>query len=186
MVTYILIAAALFLMAGVIWLYNRLVGKWQMVNNGWADVDVQLRRRSDLVPRLVETVSAYASHERSLFEDIADKRSAAEIAGEDPVRRGEAEGAFSRPVARLLFLAEAYPDLKASENFLDLQEELARTENQIEMARRFYNGAVRELNTMVQSFPANLVASVIGFSPRAYFEIEPADREAPQVRLAPS
>lgn len=183
---YGLVAAALALLVGVIWLYNLLVHKWQMVNNGWADIDVQLKRRSDLVPRLVDVVRAYAAHERNLFEDIAEKRAAAQIAGEDPVRRAEAEGAFSAPVTQLLALAEAYPDLKASMNFADLQNELVDTENQIEMARRFYNGAVRELNTAVQSFPANLVAPLIGFSPRDYFEIRGAGREAPQVRLTPT
>ncbi len=186
MVIYILIAAALVLLVGFIWLYNLLVRQWQMVNNGWADIDVQLKRRSDLVPRLVDVVRAYASHERSLFEDIAEKRSLAEIAGEDPVRRAAAESAFSRPVTRLLALAEAYPDLKASLNFSDLQNELVDTENQIEMARRFYNGAVRELNTTVQSFPANLVAPMIGFSPRDYFEVASGERETPQVRLTPT
>lgn len=186
MVIYILIAAALVLLVCLIWLYNLLVSKWQMVNNGWADIDVQLKRRSDLVPRLVEVVSAYASHERNLFEDIAEKRSMAEIAGEDPSRRAEAEEALSRPVRQLLALAEAYPDLKASANFADLQKELVETENKIEMARRFYNGAVRELNTTVESFPASLVAAVIGFSTRSYFEIEAADRAAPQVTLTRS
>lgn len=186
MVIYILIAAVLVLLVGLIWLYNRLVSQWQMVNNGWADIDVQLKRRADLVPRLVEVVSAYAAHERTLFEDIAEKRMRAETAGEDPGRRAEAEEAFSRPVRQLLALAEAYPDLKASSNFASLQTELVETENKIEMARRFYNGAVRELNTAVQSFPANLVAPVIGFSPRSYFEIEAADRAAPQVTLTRS
>lgn len=183
MVVYVLIATAMVALAGIIWLYNLLVRRWQMVNNGWADIDVQLKRRSDLVPRLVEAVSGYAAHERKLFEDIAEKRALAENAGEDPVRRAEAETALSRPVTQLLALAEAYPDLKASGNFAGLQAELIETENRIEMSRRFYNGAVRELNTAVQSFPSSLVAPVIGFTPRAYFEIETADRTAPQVSL---
>lgn len=186
MVVYVLIAVVVAALAGVVWLYNLLVRKWQMVNNGWADIDVQLKRRSDLVPRLVEAVSGYAAHERTLFEDIAEKRVLAENAGEDPARRAEAEAALSKPVTRLLALAEAYPDLKASGNFAGLQKELVDTENKIEMARRFYNGAVRELNTAVQSFPAGLVAPVIGFTPRAYFEIETAaERAAPQVSLKP-
>ena len=183
MVVYILIAAAMIALVVVIFLYNLLVRRWQMVNNGWADIDVQLKRRSDLVPRLVDAVSGYAAHERGLFEDIANRRAQAENAGEDPVRRAEAESALSRPVKQLLALAEAYPDLKASGNFSGLQQELVETENRIEMARRFYNGAVRELNTAVQSFPTSLVAPVIGFSPRAYFAIETSDRAAPQVTL---
>lgn len=186
MAIYVLIAGTLILLAGLIWLYNRLVRQWQMVNNGWADIDVQLKRRSDLVPRLVDVVSAYAAHERNLFEDIAEKRTQARIAGEDPARRAEAETALAGPVTQLLLLAEAYPDLKASENFSDLQNDLVQTENQIEMARRFYNGAVRELNTTVESFPANLVASLLGFSPRNFFETDSVSRQVPQVRLTES
>lgn len=186
MVVYILVAGAMIALVAVIWLYNLLVRKWQMVNNGWADIDVQLKRRSDLVPRLVDAISGYAAHERNLFEDIAEKRALAENAGEDPERRAEAESALARPVAQLMALAEAYPDLKASGNFAGLQRELVDTENKIEMARRFYNGAVRELNTAVQSFPTSLVAPVIGFAPRTYFEIETAaERVAPQVSLTP-
>lgn len=186
MVIYVLIAMALILLAGLIWLYNRLVRQWQLVNNGWADIDVQLKRRSDLVPRLVDVVSAYAAHERGLFMDVAEKRAQARIAGEDPVRRAEAESALTGPLTQLLLMAEAYPDLKASLNFSDLQDDLVDTENQIEMARRFYNGAVRELNTTVGSFPANVVAPLLGFSPRSYFETDAAGRETPQVRLSVS
>jgi LemA protein len=186
MVIYVLFAGILILLAGLILIYNRLVRQWQMVNNGWADIDVQLKRRSDLVPRLVDVVSAYAAHERTLFEDIAEKRTQARIAGEDPTRRAEAENALAGPVTQLLLLAEAYPDLKASENFSDLQNDLVQTENQIEMARRFYNGAVRELNTTVESFPANLVAPLLGFSPRTYFETDSVSRQVPQVRLTGS
>lgn len=186
MAFYILIAAAMVALAGFIWLYNLLVRRWQMVNNGWADIDVQLKRRTDLIPRLVDAVSGYASYERNLFEDIAGKRASAENAGEDPARRAEAEGALSRRVSQLLALAEAYPDLKASASFGGLHNELVETENRIEMARRFYNGAVRELNTAVESFPSNLVAPLIGFSPRLYFEIEAADRATPQVTLKTS
>lgn len=186
MLPYVLIGAVVVVLAAFMWLYNLLVRRWQMVNNGWADIDVQLKRRSDLIPRLVEAVSGYAAHERNLFEDIAKKRVAVEAAGEDPVRRAEAEKELAKPVTQLMALAEAYPDLKASLNFAGLQSELVDTENKIEMARRFYNGAVRELNTTVQSFPSSLVAPVIGFSPRAYFEIEAADRIAPQVHLGQS
>jgi LemA protein len=183
-VFYVLIAIAAAALIGFVWIYNLLVARWQMANSGWADVDVQLKRRSDLIPRLVDAVGGYASHERNLFEDIAEKRALAESAGEDPARRAEAESALSKPVAQLLALAEAYPDLKASGNFSGLQNELVETENRIEMARRFYNGAVRELNTAAQSFPSSLVARVIGFSQRSYFEIETAERAAPKVGFA--
>jgi LemA protein len=184
MVVYILIAAAVVALAGLVWLYNLLIRRWQMVNNGWADIDVQLKRRSDLIPRFVDAVSAYASHERTLFEDIAQKRAMTEAAGEDPARRAEAEGALAKPVAQLVALAEAYPDLKASGNFSGLQKELVETENRIEMARRFYNGAVRELNTAVQSFPSSVIARMAGFSPRTYFEIDAPERASPQVGFA--
>ena len=172
---FIAIVAAL----GVAAVYNRLVSKRKMTDNGWADIDVQLKRRADLIPQLVATVKGYAAHERALFEDIAEKRSAAAAAGDDPAARGVAESALSRPVSRVIALAENYPDLKANQNFLDLQRALADTEDKIEMARRFYNGAVRELNTLVASVPANFIAAVFGFSERAYFEAKATDRAAP-------
>lgn len=159
--------------------YNILVRRRQLTDNGWADIDVQLKRRADLIPPLVRTVQGYADHERQLFEDITERRNAAMAAGDDPAARGAAESALSAPVSRLIAVAEDYPDLKANENFLDLQRQLAETEDKIEMARRFYNGAVRELNTFVGSFPVNLVAGAFGFSARAYFEIDRAERAAP-------
>jgi LemA protein len=174
------------LLVAAIVLFNGLVGKRNMVNNGWADIDVQLKRRSDLIPQLVTTVQGYASHERTLFEDVIEKRNAALQAGDDPANRGAKETALSAPVGRLLAVAEDYPDLKASDNFVELQNQLSETENKIEMARRFYNGAVRELNVAVQSFPGNLVASMFGFAQRAFFEISMADRAVPQVDLGGS
>ncbi|WP_375207240.1 LemA family protein [Hyphococcus sp.] len=164
-------------------LYNLLVRRRQMARNGWADIDVQLKRRADLIPQLVATVQGYANHERKLFEDVIEKRNAALAAGDDPAARGEAESALSQPVRRMIAVAEDYPDLKASGNFLELQKELADTEDKIEMARRFYNGAVRELNTLIESFPVNMAAGPLGFSKRDYFEIETADRAVPEVRL---
>ncbi|MEO1187473.1 MAG: LemA family protein [Pseudomonadota bacterium] len=164
-------------------LFNQLVGKRNMVNNGWADIDVQLKRRADLIPQLVTTVQGYASHERQLFEDVIMKRNAALQAGDDPDARGSKESALAAPVTKLMALAEDYPDLKASENFRDLQNELAETENKIEMARRFYNGAVREMNVAVESFPSNLIAGLFGFVQRKFFEIDIADRAAPDLDL---
>lgn len=183
--TVTLIAIALGLIVGIaaVVIFNTLIAKRQMVNNGWSDIDVQLKRRSDLIPRLVSTVEAYATHERELFADIAQKRNAALAAGDDPVQRAAAEGALSRPVGRIVALAEGYPDLKASGNFLQLQQELADTEEKIEMARRFYNGAVRELNTLAETFPSNLVAGTFGVSKRRYFEIaDEVERAAPAVK----
>jgi LemA protein len=180
LVFVLVLAAALI---AVIVMYNSLVGKRQLAGNGWSDIDVQLKRRADLVPMLVNTVKGYAAHERALFEEIAERRTKAISAGDDPAARAAAEGALARPVGRLMAIAESYPDLKASENFLQLQRELAETEDKIEMARRFYNGAVRELNTLVASVPSNLVANAFGFKERQYFEIADSDRATPRVDM---
>ncbi|WP_430403126.1 LemA family protein [Hyphomonas sp.] len=179
--TSILIGLAILVFVAVVVIYNGLVNKNQMVKNGWADIDVQLKRRADLIPQLVTTVKGFATHEKSLFEDVVAKRGAALAAGDDPQARGAAETALSQPVARLVAVAEAYPELKSDQNFLDLQNELSDTENKIEMARRFFNGAVREMNTRVQSFPANLVAAAFGFREKDFFEIQTADRALPSV-----
>lgn len=180
---YITGAILILLIVGVILIYNGLVQKSQMADNGWSDIDVQLKRRANLIPQLVNTVQGYATHERELFADIAEKRAKALAAGDDLSSRGEAESELSRPVAKLMAVAEDYPDMKASQNFLDLQQELADTEDKIEMARRFYNGAVRELNTRVQSFPANLLAGPFGFRTREFFEVSMPERALPKVDL---
>ncbi len=177
----LLLGAALLVAIIVAVIFNMLVRKRQLTDNGWADIDVQLKRRADLVPQLVAAVKGYAAHERALFEEIAAKRSAALAAGDDPRARGVAETALARPLGRIVALAENYPELKASDNFLALQRALADTEDKIEMARRFYNGAVRELNTLVASVPSNFVASAFGFGARTYFEIGKGDRAAPSV-----
>lgn len=178
-----IIALIVAVAAAVIIIFNLLVKRRQLVNNGWADIDVQLKRRADLIPQLVRTVQGYAAHEHALFEDIAERRSVALAAGDDPAARAAAESALSKPIARMIAVAEDYPELKASGNFLDLQKALSETENKIEMARRFYNGAVRELNTLASSFPANFIAGVFGFEKRAYFEIETADRAVPSAAM---
>jgi LemA protein len=185
MTSLYLFAAIALVAIVVIVLFNQLIAKRQMVNNGWADIDVQLKRRADLIPQLVTTVQAYAAHERQLFEEVAEKRNAALAAGDNAAQRGEAESALSKPVGRLIALGEAYPELKANQNFLDLQNALSDTENKIEMARRFYNGAVRELNTATETFPSNMVAGVFGVRKREYFEITNADRAVPNVSTAP-
>ena len=182
LIYFILGLVAVLIVFGVL-IYNRLVSRSQMADNGWSDIDVQLKRRANLIPQLVSTVQGYASHERELFADVAEKRARALAAGDDLASRGAAESALSQPVARLMAVAEDYPEMKASGNFLELQKELADTEDKIEMARRFYNGAVRELNTSVQSFPANLVAGPLGFRERAYFEVDMADRALPQIDM---
>lgn len=180
-VIFLAIAAALAM--AIILIYNSLVKLRQFVDSGWSDIDVQLKRRADLIPRLVETVKGYAAHERGLFTEVIDRRNAALSAGNDPVKRGFAEQNVQRSTSRLLALAEDYPDLKASENYLNLQEELSETEDKIEMARRYYNGTVRNMNTKVQSFPINVIAGLFGFGSRHYFDMDSAERAAPDMNL---
>ena len=162
-------------------LFNKLVSLRQMARNGWSDIDVQLKRRADLIPRLVETVKGYAGHERRLFEDVVAARQRALSAGDDVGARGAAEGAVARGTSRLFALKEAYPELKSNTNFLELQTELADTEDKIEFARRFYNGAVRELNTAVKTVPTNLIAGPFGFREWSYFEAAASAVDAPAV-----
>ena len=169
------------LILGVVLIYNSLVQKRALVQNGWSDIEVQLKRRSDLIPRLVDVVKGYAAHERDVFRDVVAARNAALSAGGNVGQRGAAEYNVAAQTPRLLALKEDYPELKSNENFLDLQEELTDTEDKIEMARRFYNGAVREMNIKVKSVPSNLVAGPFGFRAQPFFEIEPADRAAPDV-----
>lgn len=169
------------LIIGVVLIYNSLVQKRALVQNGWSDIEVQLKRRSDLIPRLVDVVKGYAAHERDVFRDVVAARNAALSAGGNVGQRGAAEYIVAAQTPRLLALKEDYPELKSNENFLDLQEELTDTEDKIEMARRFYNGAVREMNIKVKSVPSNLVAGPFGFRAQPFFEIEPADRAAPDV-----
>ncbi|WP_439528198.1 LemA family protein [Pannonibacter sp.] len=172
-------AAALYLIT----LYNGLVTKRQMVEEGWSGIDVQLKRRSDLIPNLVETVKGYATHEKATLEAVTDLRTAASrVPAGDVAGRAAVEGQISQALGRLFAVAEAYPDLKASDNFRELQSALDKVEDALQMARRYYNGAVRGLNVMVESFPSNLVAGKFGFTKAEYFEIEdPADRALPKV-----
>ena len=165
--------------------FNSLVRTRQMANEAWSGIDVQLKRRSELVPNLVETVKGYAGHERGVLDEVTQLRGAARAVPEgDVAARAQAEGALSGALGRLIALSENYPDLKASANFLGLQQQLADLENELQMARRYYNGAVRNLNTLVQSFPSNLVAHLCGISERSFFEIsDAAERAVPRVAL---
>ena len=170
-------AVALLLVAGVL-IYNRLVALRARVDNGWSQIDVQLRRRYDLIPNLVETVQGYATHERELFENVTQARSRAIDATAMP-DQASAENQITAGLRQLLAVAEAYPDLKANQNFLALQEELSGTESKIAYSRQFYNDQVMRLNTLIGSFPSNLVAKNVGFSTREFFDIEdPARRPA--------
>lgn len=181
----LLIAVAMGLYAIII--FNSLVRTRQMANEAWSGIDVQLKRRSDLVPNLVDIVKGYAGHERSVLEDVTRLRGVARaLPADDVASRAQAEGALSLALGKLVALAENYPDLKASGNFLELQQELSQLETELQMARRYYNGAVRDQNVLVQSFPSNLIAGLFGFGQRQYFEVSDVDRAVPEVVLQPS
>jgi LemA protein len=161
--------------------YNRLVELSQRGREAWSDVDVQLKRRTDLVPNLVETVKGYAAHERGTLDQVVHARSAA-VTAPTIETRAKAEGELTQALRQLFALAEAYPDLKASQNFQALQGSLAEIEDALQNARRYYNAVVRDLNTAIERFPSNLVASAFRFVPRSYFELErPEDRQVPRV-----
>ena len=178
---WIFAAIAAVVVIYLIVIFNRLIRQRNMVREGWSGIDVQLRRRTDLVPNLVETVKAYATHERALFEDITKKR-ASSIAAADVVGQADAERALAGSLGRLMAVAEAYPDLKANQNFLELQKQLAEIEDQIQMSRRYYNGAVRNFNISTQSFPDVIVARTFGFREEPFFELESrAEGAAPQI-----
>ncbi len=188
MLTWIILIVIAAVAVTAVVLFNRLVRTRQMANEAWSGIDVQLKRRSDLVPNLVETVKGYAAHERTVLEEVTQLRAAARaLPAGDVAARAQAEGALSLGLGKLFALAENYPDLKANANFLELQRQLSSLEDDLQMARRYYNGAVRNLNTLVQSFPNNIVAHSFGFSERAFFEIsDEAERAAPRVTLAPA
>ncbi|HHE76542.1 MAG TPA: LemA family protein [Candidatus Parcubacteria bacterium] len=163
--------------------YNRLVTLKNRAKEAWADIEVQLKRRYNLIPNLVETVKGYASHERELFERVTQARAKA-MGVQDLKEKGEAENMLSNTLKSLFAVAENYPNLKASENFQKLQDELTDAEDKIQSARRFYNGNVRDFNIKIESFPANIVASLFGFKKMDFFEIkEPEARETPEVKF---
>jgi LemA protein len=168
---WILVAVVVVLVVAAVLIYNRLVALRNRVDNGWAQIDVQLRRRYDLIPNLVETVKGYASHEREVFEDVTRARAAA-IDATAVDAQATAENQITRGLRQLLAVAEAYPELKANENFLALQEELTGTESKIAYARQFYNDQVMRLNTLIGSFPSNLLANAFGFRTHEFFDIE--------------
>ena len=165
----------------LVWAYNALVKNKNLVEEGWSGIDVQLKRRADLIPNLVETVKGYAAHEDKLFRDLAELR-AKSIAGGTVGEQSAVGQQMSAALGRLFAIAEAYPELKADANFRDLQDKLSHVEDEIQMSRRYYNGAVRNLNTMVESFPTNLVAGQFSFQKAEFFEIgDAAAREAPKI-----
>ncbi|MBP0438761.1 LemA family protein [Tianweitania sediminis] len=183
--TIVLVVIALIAVYVVV-IYNGLVRARQLVQEAWSGIDVQLKRRADLIPNLIETVKGYAAHERQALEEVTAMRARAQsVPSGDVAARAQAEGMLSQSLGRLFAVAEAYPDLKANQNFLQLQTTLETTEGEIQMSRRYYNGAARDLNIKVESFPSNLVANSFGFKKADYFEIEnPADRAVPKVAFS--
>ncbi len=176
--TIILIVIAI-LVLWVIYSFNRLVSLANQAKEAWADIQVQLKRRYDLIPNLVETVKGYAAHESSAFENVTKARAAAMNAGSDaPAAKAQAENQLSGALKSLFAVSEAYPDLKANQNFLQLQRELGDTEDKIQASRRFYNTSVMTLNTAEQSFPGNIIAGAFGFKPMDLFELASSDAAA--------
>lgn len=180
-VIWIIIIVVILIIIGVIFIYNRLVTMRNRVDESWADIDVQLKRRYDLIPNLVETVKGYAAHEKEVFEKVTEARAGA-ISASSPLEQASAEDMLSRAMKSLFAVAENYPTLRASENFKELQEELTDTENKIEYSRRFYNSNVRDYNISIQKFPNTIVASSFGFKEREMFQVKEAlEREAVKV-----
>jgi LemA protein len=181
MTGYILLGVLVVLLLGAVTIYNRLVTNKNLVAEGWSGIDVQLKRRNDLIPNLIESVKGYMGHERGVLDQVTELRAksqAAQSVGE----KAKAEGAMGAALANLFAVAENYPDLKASQNFMDLQKSLADIEDQVQLARRYYNGAARNFNILIQSFPSNLLASAFHFTTVEYFEIEDAaERAVPKV-----
>ncbi len=184
MIPGIIIGVVVVVLAIIIWAnYNGLVGLRNQVKNAWAQIDVQLKRRYDLVPNLVETVKGYMKHERETLEAVTKARNiAVQASSAGAGERSKVEGELSSALSRLLAVVERYPDLKANQNFLALQEELTSTENKISFARQFYNDSVLRYNNKTHMFPSNIIASMFGFKPGEFFEITvAAEREAPKV-----
>ncbi len=182
--TYIILAIVAIIVIWLVASYNGLVTLKTRTDEAWSDIDVQLKRRYDLIPNLVNTVKGYATHESGVFEKVTQARAQAMQAG-TPTAKGEAENMLTGALKSVFAIAEAYPDLKANQNFLALQAELSDTENKIQAARRFYNGNVRDLNVRVAAFPSNLIASSFGFTSRDFFDLagDEAAREPVAVKF---
>lgn len=166
----------------IVAIYNKLIVLRNRIDNAWSQIDVQLRRRYDLIPNLLEVVKGYAAHEKGVFEEVTKAR-ASMTSAKTMAEQGAAQNMISEALKSLFAVAEAYPDLKANENFMMLQEELSGTESKIAYARQFYNDTVMQFNTMLQTFPSNIIASSFGFTPREYFPMEDAAREPVRVQF---
>ena len=173
-VLLIILGVIVVIALAIIIMYNSLIRLKNRVDEAWSDIDVQLKRRYDLIPNLIETVKGYASHEKETLEKVVQARNAAMQAqsGGDTAKQAEAENMLSSTLKSIFALSENYPDLKANQNFLELQKELSDTENKIQASRRFYNGNVRDFNTKIQVFPTNMIAGMLNFKAREFFEIE--------------
>ena len=181
MIAVIVIVVIVVLIVGFFWLgYNGLVKRRNQVDNAWSQIDVQLKRRHDLIPNLVETVKGYAAHERGTFEAVTKARANA-INAQTPAEQAQAENVLSGALKSLFAVAEAYPDLKANQNFLNLQEELTSSEDRVAYARQYYNDSVLNYNTQIQKFPTVLLAGMFHFEKREFFDAAPEETETPQV-----
>lgn len=188
---YIVIGVVVVLGIWGVYAYNNFVKLTQRTKEAWADIDVQLKRRYDLIPNLIETVKGYAAHEKSTFDEVTEARAKATQVHVDPANitpeqiaaMAGAESMLTDALGKLLAVAENYPDLKANQNFLELQRELSDTENKIQAARRFYNGNVRDLGIALQSFPSNIIGSMFGFKAEEFFELEEGSEEREPVKV---
>lgn len=182
MIGWIILTVAIVIALWAIMVYNGLITLKNRTDEAWADISVQLKRRYDLIPNLMETVKGYASHEASTFQKVTEARTAA-MQATSVGDRAVAEGALSQTLKSLFAVSEAYPELKANTNFLQFQEELSDTENKIQASRRFYNGNVRDFNTKLQIFPTNMIGGMLGFTKRDFFEIAESETAVPQVKF---
>ncbi|MFA5069860.1 MAG: LemA family protein [Patescibacteria group bacterium] len=182
-IVYILLGLILVFIFWLVAIYNGLIRLKNQTDEAWSDIDVQLKRRYDLIPNLIETVKGYATHEKQVFENVTNARAKA-MGAQNPEEKGKAENMLSGALKSLFAVAENYPQLRASENFAKLQDELSDTENKIQASRRFYNGNVRDFNTKIQTFPNNMFAQRLGFKAREFFELEQEEaKEAPKVNF---
>lgn len=173
------------LVVAVVWavaVYNGLITLKNRTDEAWSDIDVQLKRRYDLIPNLINTVKGYATHEKEVFEKVTEARTAA-MGAQTPGQKEQAENMLSGTLKSLFAVAEAYPDLKANQNFLELQRELTDTEDKVQAARRFYNGNVRDFNIKIEVFPSNIIAGMLNFTKREFFAAEEGEKELPKVQF---
>lgn len=175
--TWVIIGVIAFVVLALIYIYNSLVRAKVRTDEAWSDITVQLKRRLDLIPNLVESVKGYAKHEKTVFENVTKAR-ANTLSAQGPAETAKAENMFEQALKSLFAVAEAYPALRATENFQQLQTELVDTEDKIQASRRYYNGAARDLNIKIQTFPTNLVAGILGFKVREFFDVDAEESEA--------